>query len=118
MLAYCDAVDSLEKGRATKDLAAQRLGHINTLMVTQVYAPQVSSHISNPLNFFAMAGALFGDFLVTRFSTLWDAYLVKKSLEYYKSITGLTDFEKLKKIVKVEARHYQNMMGACNRSSY
>lgn len=78
MLAYCDAVDSMEKGRATRDLAAQRLGHINTLMVTQVYAPQVPSHIPNPLNYFGISGVKFREFWVTRFSTLGDAFLLKK----------------------------------------
>lgn len=111
MLAYCDAVDSMEMGRATRDLAAQRLGHINTLMVTQVYAPQVPSHIPNPLNYFSMSGVKFDDFWVTRFSTLWDAYLLKKFLEYYKTIMGTADFEKLKSVVEKEAKDYQTMIG-------
>jgi integrase len=111
MLAYCDAVDSLEKGRATRDLAAQRLGHINTVMVTQVYAPQVPSHIPNPLNYFSLSGIQFGEFWVTRYSTLWDAYLLKKFLEYYKAIMPASEFEKLKVLVEKEAREFQAMVG-------
>jgi hypothetical protein len=58
-----------------------------------------------------MSGVSFGDFWVTRFSTLWDAYLLKKFLEYYRAVMSPEIFERLKGKVEAEAREYQAMMG-------
>lgn len=108
MLAYCDLLDSAKSGRATRDMAAQRLGHIDTKQVVSTYAPKIPSETPNPADYFGLSGLSLDGEQVSEYSTLWDVYLLFRWLSWYKK-NKLGYYPHLKNLVKKEARAFQNM---------
>lgn len=109
MIAYCDAVDSIEKGRSTRDVAAQRLGHIDTRQVLKTYAPQVPSEFSGPAEYLKISSLDLDGTRVSDYSNLWDTYLLDKWLEWYQK-NKKAYYSDIKQIVLSEAEKYISSM--------
>jgi hypothetical protein len=107
-IVYCEALSTIEEGRATRDMAKDRLGHVNRQMVDDTYAPNVPTE-RNPKRYFGISSIKDDDgFEISRYSTLWDTYLLGKFISFYKKILSKEEYSAFRRLIRKEAERYQN----------
>ncbi len=108
LLSYCELVGTVEEGKATRDTAAQRLGHVDTRTVVRTYAPRLPTE-PDPFHYFGVDRIELDGEWVSEGSTLYDTYLLKMFMQFYQKKMSKADYSKLIDLIIYESRDFRRV---------
>ena len=108
LLSYCELIGTVEDGRATRDTAAQRLGHVDTRTVVRTYAPHLPTN-PDPFDYFEVDKIVINGEWITQGSTLYDTYLLMMFMQWYQARMSKKEYSALINMIVEESNAFRRV---------